>query len=324
MIDLKNMKKRCIKCKEHQASYNLPNESIGKYCKKCSTDEMVDVKRPLQEYCKKCVEEFGIENRKKWIRASYSKNYGDKPIYCKNHAINGMIDVISRLCKYDGCTKQPTYNYSEYKYGIYCYNHKLDGMTNVSGKKCISDFCHHIPYYHNRFKYKGYCVYCFVNLFPDEPISRNHKTKERYIINHIEQNFSNYDISCDKKIQDGCSKRRPDCLFDFGNFCLIIEIDENQHQTYDTSCENKRIMEISKDIGHRPLTMIRFNPDKYINKDGKKVSSCFGINQLGLCKVRNEKELQTRLDILYQTIQNCIITSPKKTINIIPLFMDGF
>lgn len=109
-------------------------------------------------------------------------------------------------------------------------------------------------------------------------------------------------------------------------FELMVELDSKQHFNLDNYLYsvNTKTNFKDQDIDHRPLTMIRFNPDKYINKEGKKVSSCFGINYLGLCIVRNEKELKTRLDILYQTIQNCIITSPEKTINIIPLFMDGF
>ena len=35
-----------------------------------------------------------------------------------------------------------------------------------------------------------------------------------------------------------------------------VEIDENQHTNY--SCENKRTMEIFNDLGRRPLVMIRF------------------------------------------------------------------
>ena len=33
----------------------------------------------------------------------------------------------------------------------------------------------------------------------------------------------------DKKVQDVCSKRRPDVFADFGSHILIVEIDENQH-----------------------------------------------------------------------------------------------
>lgn len=45
-----------------------------------------------------------------------------------------------------------------------------------------------------------------------------------------------------------CSKRRPDILIDLETHLIIIEVDENQHKGY--SCENKRIMEISQDLGH--------------------------------------------------------------------------
>ena len=49
----------------------------------------------------------------------------------------------------------------------------------------------------------------------------------------------------------------------------IVEIDENQHIEYDCSCENKRIMELSQDVGHRPIIFIRFNPDDYLNYENK-------------------------------------------------------
>jgi hypothetical protein len=52
---------------------------------------------------------------------------------------------------------------------------------------------------------------------------------------------------------------------------IVIEVDENQHKKYDTSCENKRLMELSQDIFHKPLILICFNPDNYIDK---KNSSC--------------------------------------------------
>ena len=53
------------------------------------------------------------------------------------------------------------------------------------------------------------------------------------------------------KIINGCSKRRPDLVLDL--LYQIVIIDENQHIDYDCSCENKRIMELSQDIAHRPI-----------------------------------------------------------------------
>jgi hypothetical protein len=55
-----------------------------------------------------------------------------------------------------------------------------------------------------------------------------------------------------------------------GRHVIVIELDENQHKTYDTSCDNKRLMSIFQGLGSRPMIMIRFNPDKYDS-----VSGCF-------------------------------------------------
>ena len=43
----------------------------------------------------------------------------------------------------------------------------------------------------------------------------------------------------------------------------MVEVDENQHNNYDCSCENKRLMELAQDLGHRSMVVIRFNPDAY-------------------------------------------------------------
>jgi hypothetical protein len=102
-----------------------------------------------------------------------------------------------------------------------------------------------------------------MHLFPDKQVSRNYKTKEKYVIDYIKEQFKDIDIIADKQIQGGCSRRRPDILIDLGHQIIIVEIDENQHINYDCYCENKRIMELSQDVGHRPIIFIRFNPDDY-------------------------------------------------------------
>jgi predicted acylesterase/phospholipase RssA len=110
------------------------------------------------------------------------------------------------------------------------------------------------------------------------------------------------------KIVNGCfSKRRSDLLLDLGYQILIVEVDENQHIDYDCSCENKRNMELSQDMGHRPIVFIRFNPDEY-EKDGENITSCCGNNEKGICQVKNSKksEWEERLLVLAQHIDNWI------------------
>ena len=169
-------------------------------------------------------------------------------------------------------------------------------------------------------KYEGYCVNCYSQLFPDKPISRNYRTKERCVADFVRDSFPDYDITFDKKVPDGCSKKRPDIRFDFGSFVLIVEVDEHRHQGY--SCENKRIMTIMQDIGLRPMVIIRFNPDAYVNENGNKVTSCWGFNKLGKSRVKPSKQIEwtDRLNTLNEQIENCISNGPTKDLTVIHLF----
>ena len=160
-------------------------------------------------------------------------------------------------------------------------------------------------------------------MFPDKPVSRNYKTKEFSVVEHVKTAFQDLSWTADKTIVGGCSKRRPDLLLDLGDQILVIEIDENQHTDYDCSCENKRIMEISKDLGHRPIVFIRFNPDDYSN-EGKNITSCWGVNQKGICVVKKTKkdEWFNRLDALTQQIHYWMANLTNKTVEVVQLFYD--
>jgi len=176
-------------------------------------------------------------------------------------------------------------------------------------------------------KYDNHCLRCFIYLFPDKPVIRNYKTKETAVANFITENFPNFTWNIDKSIQDGCSKRRPDLMCDLGYQVLIVEVDENQHDTYDCSCENKRIMQISQDIGHRPLVFIRFNPDDYLDCSGNNIASCWTTtSKTGIIKIKSNKndEWSERLNVLKETIEYWSNEENKteKTVETIQLFYD--
>jgi hypothetical protein len=82
-------------------------------------------------------------------------------------------------------------------------------------------------------------------MFPDQPNARNYKTKERSVVEFVTTTFPQFSWQADRRIADGCSRRRPDLFLDMGYQIIIVEVDENQHQDYDCSCENKRLMELS-------------------------------------------------------------------------------
>jgi len=254
-----------------------------------------------------------------------SFNYPDKTnkIYCFKHKLEGMINVKNDKCKYKNCKIVANFNYYGNKNALYCAKHKLDNMVDIRHQKCKNELC----FTRAIKKYDDYCAYCFMNMFPDRPNSLNYKTKEKNVTDYIKNEFNNFDWVCDKRVNDGCSKRRPDLLLDLGYQVIIIEIDENQHNTYVCTCENKRIMELSQDVNHRPIIFIRFNPDSYIASNGKLVNSCWKINNNdGLCRLKKDKkkEWNFRLNSLKEQITYW--TNPEnitdKTIEVVQLFYD--
>ena len=113
-------------------------------------------------------------------------------------------------------------------------------------------------------------------------------------------------------------------FLDLGHQIIIIEIDENKHINYNYICENKRLMEISQDVGHRPIVFIRFNPDNYLDNDGNVVKSCWTTNKLGIY-ILNKYQLNNwnmRLDTLKNTINYWTVTQTDKTIEIIHLYYE--
>ncbi len=171
-------------------------------------------------------------------------------------------------------------------------------------------------------KYNGYCLPCCIQVCPEIQVSRNYKTKERDVVDRITQTFTGFTWVADKKIQDGCSLRRPDLLLDMGSHIVIVEIDENKHTDYDCSCEHKRLMQISQDLQHRPIVFIRFNPDAYTNQDGALIKSCWRLNKLGVMIIvkNKQKEWEERIETLKQQIQYWIDNPTEKTIEIVELF----
>ena len=261
-------------------------------------------------------------------------------IYCLKHKKEDMINVITKNCLFEGCTKKedminvidkrclfegcttiPCYNLPGNTNGIYCLKHKKEDMINVIDKRCKTPLCD----IRSNDKYRGYCFSCFVHTFPDELNSRNYKTKEKYTTDYIKEKISNVDWVVDRKVYDGCSRRRPDLYLDLGYQVLVVEIDENQHIDYDCSCENKRLMEISQDIGHRPLIFIRFNPDDYVSGENK-ITSCWVLDGNGICTVKKskKKEWEERLTRLEYQIRYWLDPENKtdKTVEVIQLYYD--
>ena len=254
-------------------------------------------------------------------RPSYNVEGESKMLYCANHKVEGMVNVKDKTCIHPGCKTIPIYNVEGETKGLYCSHHKIEGMVNVKSPSCKTYLC----FTRVQEKYDGYCLFCYINMFPDKPLSRNYKTKEYAVVEYIKTKYPDFSWIIDKKIQGGCSKRIPDMMLDLGYQVVIVEIDENQHIDYDCSCENKRIMELSQDLGHRPIVFIRFNPDDYMDNVSN-IGSCWGLNKKGICIVKKAKKEEwiQRLDSLEKQIDYWIQPENKtdKTIEVIQLFYD--
>jgi hypothetical protein len=289
--------------------YNTEGESKALYCATHKLERMVNIKS------KTCIHP-GCK-----VIPCCNTEGETKTLYCAMHKLEGMVNVISKTCIHPGCKVIPNYNTEGESKALYCATHKLEGMVNVKDKTCKTYLCFTLV----KEKYEGYCLFCYMNLFPDKPVCRNYKTKEYAVVDFVKTRFSGLDWIADKIIFGGCSKKRPDLLLDLGYQIIIIEVDENQHIYYDCSCENKRIMELSQDLGHRPIIFIRFNPDDYV-KNEKNIDSCWSQNKKGICVIKKSKkgEWTQRLNALEEQITYWInpVNMTNKTIETIQLFYD--
>jgi EsV-1-7 cysteine-rich motif len=335
MIDVKSKRCKESNCTK-QPCFNYENKKSGLYCELHKKDRMVDVKH---KKCEKCNKNRATSNFK-----------GLKPIYCNACKEPNMINVNYKFCEGLNCIKYPSFNFRGLP-AIFCKTCKKDGMIDVKHKRC--EKCDTIracfnfkglkPFFCLNCKeknminvvdkqcilcesvlanerYDDHCLRCFIYSFPDNNISRIYKVKERHVTDFIEKEFPK-EFIFDKVIEGGCSKRRPDAFKDCGTHSIIIEVDENQHKTYEEICENKRTMELFRDLANRPIIFIRFNPDSYMDKNNNRIKSCFKMNKkTEVPSILSKNAWNIRLLELKETIKNNIINIPEKEVHNINLF----
>ena len=277
--------------------------NFGGFCKICTNNNKQQSE--YQEKKKEKDKEYREQNKEK-IKEYYEQN---------------KEKIKEKDKKYREQNKEKI---KEYREQNKCPHGKSKSKCKECGGSalCKSSWCHTsaIP------KYNNYCLTCCINICPEIQVSRNYKTKEKEVVDRIKEKYPDFTWIHDKKVVDGCSKRRPDLLLDMGYHIIIVEVDENKHTGYDCSCENKRLMELSQDLQHRPIIFIRFNPDSYINQNKLKISSCWRTNKLGVIQIMKTRmtEWKERINILNQQIQYWIDNKSNKTIEIIELFFDNY
>jgi hypothetical protein len=227
-----------------------------------------------------------------------------------------MIDVSSKKCNYNGCISNPSFNYENEIKPLYCIKHKLDEMVDIlnRNKKCKGNFCLGTR---GNPKYKGYCSSCYQHLFPSDPLTLQirSKTKEIATRDFINLNFEGFQH--DKPLWTGncdCShRRRIDHRKLIGNTLLCIETDENQHKNYDNNDEEIRYDDLFMLHGGK-FIYIRFNPDKFKDKNDKSVNPMIYTrlpflkeeieNQIKRIENEENKELLEIIKLYYDEIKN--------------------
>ena len=286
MVNVVN--KRCY-CGKSNPIFNAPNEKVALYCSNCKSDTMVDVKNKrcccgkslpnfnesgakVALYCSNCKSDTMVNVKNKRCYCGKSRPTFNDPneknaLYCSNCKSDTMVNVVSKRCY---CGKSlPLFNDPPEKNALYCSNCKSDTMVDVINKRCKGQdgTCTIAA---NK-KYKGYCTFCFANMFPTDPLTyqSRSKTKEIATRDFINDHFEGF--GHDKPIYtDHCDcsvRRRIDHRKLIGNTMLAIETDENQHKSYDAMDEQIRYDDLFNAFSGKWI-YIRFNPDKFRNKAG--------------------------------------------------------
>ena len=209
-----------------------------------------------------------------------------KPTYCNIHKQQNMINLISESeCSIENCKNT---------YDFIVDNVKL--CTVHAPKEYIINI-------------KKLCKYCDMeetSSYVCKECKQHSNKKEWAIIRYLRKNIDTKFEHNSSNMLSGCSKKRPDVFFDLPTHCVIVEIDEHQHKTYDDVCECARINEIVNGIGGRPVVIIRFNPD--------------------IVKHKNKKidiPLIERLDLLIKTIKSELVKQYDEFIvNMVQLYYD--
>jgi len=209
-----------------------------------------------------------------------------------------MICVYNKNCQYLKCKELALYGLNNKPQ--YCLIHKQPSMKNLilenkcSILDCDNEYYHiietikycnkHIPLEKYGIISKRLCKYCDIkdeSTFVCKDCKKIQNKKEWAIVRHLRKVIdTQFEYNSSKMLQ-GCSKKRPDIYFELATHCVIVEIDEKQHNTYQDSCECSRINEIVNGIGGKPVIIIRYNPD-IIRNAGKQVniSQCYRIELL--------------------------------------------
>lgn len=302
------VRKKIILCKcGKQPSYGFNNKYT--HCVKCKLDGMVPWRKWRCQHVKKCD-----------IIPTYGYDKG-KPLYCYKHKKEGTTDVSNRMCTSCGLHQA--------RFGLpnhtrtHCYVCKNKDMIDLTHKKCKTCKLTIATYGYNRnkpiscVKCKKFdmcdvvnkrCIQCGITtVYHPRKICYRcsnqgyHKEKEEKVVDYLRS--LGYSFIHNKRVVAGDCNYMPDILFICDRHCLIVEIDEHQHGSYNQ--EDYRMIRIQQAL-KKPCVFIRFNPDAFRIQNRRR-------------KIRHSK----RLRILKKKIDTHLNLEPKKELSVLRLFYNN-
>lgn len=301
-----------------RASYGIKGTKRKLFCKKHADESEDDYVNVTCGRCK--IAECDIY-------PTYGKEGTKTALYCSLHGKNNnCVDVVNSKCLFENCTTVSNFAEVGSKKPTHCKQHGYPlGYVDIHRVECKTDHCINTG---NINKYKGYCFRCFIYTFPDQVITRNYKVKELRVVDAITAEFPDLkEHFLFDTVAGACSKRRADISIDCGSHVVIIEIDEEQHNLLQHSDykNDKRNIELIQDYGNRPVVFIRFNPDKYIDRNSTKIQSCFSKTKVNnFIKIDDKTGWDFRLSTLFKKFHHHINNVPEENIIVEKLFFDGY
>lgn len=329
-------------------SYAESMESKPTHCSECKADTMVCVyyKRcscgsgvgmtfgflgEQASCCGSCRQKGMINVKANLCPCGKQPTYGEdgkRPVCCFTCKEPHMVAIRKDLCP---CGTRPQYGFPTDKKPSCCASCKTKGMIDIIAPHCLTEGCDTIV----TDKFKGYCMKCFIKLFPDVTITRKYKVKENTVVDFIKELHtsdiipSKFTIAYDKQISGGKSRRKPDVYINCEDHVVIVEIDEKQHsetEYQENDIERRRIQILYEDAGSRPARFLRFNPDKFVDSMKRKIPTCFQFdNSLDAhnAGVTDKVGWEYRLSVLKEYIIDAVNNIPDDPITIDYLFYDG-
>lgn len=163
-----------------------------------------------------------------------------------------MIDTVSRKCVCG--TAQPTFGMVGER-ATCCSACKTAGMIDVRTKHqpCAACNLPHVPR-----NFHDICYTCRLAR------PRPERVMQAYLTNRFPDAQWTFDKTNGGVLACSDKRYRPDAWLELPTHVLMIECDENQHEGYEESCELRRLVELWAACEGKPLTVIRWNPDKFV------------------------------------------------------------